>query len=208
MIQWLDCKPRGSVLYVSFGSEVGLTTEANAQLALALEASNRPFIWVIQPGSGRFGPPGGGGERGYDLDLEEKVGERGLIISGWAPQLLILSHQSTGGFLSHCGWNSTVEAIGRGVPLLAWPLRGDQHFDAMLVVKHLKIGYMVFAKDASENVEKEAIVGGIEKLMGDKDMKRRAEMISDRFGNGFPDTSAAAFDAFRGFVNQWVPIKH
>ncbi|RVW70048.1 Scopoletin glucosyltransferase [Vitis vinifera] len=164
VIQWLDSKPRGSVLYVSFGSEVGPTMEGYAQLALALEASNRAFIWVIQPGSGRPGPPRPPGSDSnedsgyYPHGLEEKVGKRGLIIRGWAPQLLILSHPSTGGFLSHCGWNSTVEATGRGVPFLAWPIRGDQYYDAMLVVKHLKIGYMVFAKDASETIVKEAIV--------------------------------------------------
>ena len=98
-----------------------------------------------------------------------------------------------------------MEAIGRGVPFLAWPIRGDQYSDAMLVVKHLKIGYMVFAKDASENIVKEAIVDGIEKVMSDKDMKKRAETISGKFGNGFPATSAAALDAFRDFINQRAP---
>ncbi|XP_021829082.1 UDP-glycosyltransferase 73E1-like [Prunus avium] len=98
--RWLDSKPRGSVLYVAFGSEVGPTVEVYPHLASALEESTRPFIWVIQSGSG---------DEYYPDGLNSKAGERGLIICGWAPQVLILSHKSTGAFLSHCGWNSTEE---------------------------------------------------------------------------------------------------
>lgn len=178
VIQWLDSKPGRSVIYVSFGSEVGPTLEEYGQLADALAESSQPFIWVIQPGAGKSGPPASfsGGkpgsnskEEGYSPHgLEERVGTRGLIIKGWAPQLSILSHPSTGGFLSHCGWNSTVEAIGCGIPILAWPIRGDQFYDAKLVVKHLKAGYMVSSGDElSEMVKKLDIMQGIERLMDD-----------------------------------------
>lgn len=212
VIQWLDSKPRGSVLYVSFGSEVGPTMEEYPQLAEALEASTQPFIWVIQPGSGRQGPPRAllGGQPGSDSTeadegyfphgLDSRVGNRGLIIRGWAPQLLILSHPSTGGFLSHCGWNSTVEAIGRGVPFLAWPIRGDQYYDAKLVVNHLKVGYTI-CEDLSQTVMKEDIVKGIERLMGDEAMKQRAVVLSAKFQKGFPESSVASLDAFRDFIN-------
>uniref|UniRef100_A0A2N9J4L0 UDP-glycosyltransferases domain-containing protein n=1 Tax=Fagus sylvatica TaxID=28930 RepID=A0A2N9J4L0_FAGSY len=133
--------------------------------------------------------------------LDSKVGERGLIIRGWAPQLLILSHPSTGGFLSHCGWNSTAEAIGRGVPFLAWPIRGDQYYNAKLLVNHLKVGYRV-AQDLSEMVKKEDILKGIQYLMADQHMHKRAAMLRAKFENGFPPTSQAAFDAFINFITQ------
>jgi hypothetical protein len=206
VIQWLDSKPRGSVLYVAFGSEVGPTMEEYPQLASALEQSTRPFIWVIQHGSGISKPVGGGqpgsSEEGYFPDgLDSKVGDRGLIIRGWAPQLLILSHPSTGGFLSHCGWNSTAEAIGRGVPFLAWPIRGDQYYNAKLVVKHLKVGYRV-AEDLSEMVKKEDIVKGVERVMGDEEMHERAARLRSKFENGFPASSEAALDAFGDFIIQ------
>lgn len=211
VIQWLDSKPRGSVLYVSFGSEVGPTMEEYPRLAEALESSDQPFIWVLQPGAGRMGPPPemvgakpGSGEpepQGYfPYGLDSRVGERGLIIRGWAPQLLILSHPSTGGFLSHCGWNSTVEALGRGVPFLAWPIRGDQYHNAKLVVQHLKVGYRV--SDDLAEVKKDDIVKGIERLMGDKETKRRAETLSEKFQHGFPTSSEAALDAFKDHLNQ------
>ncbi|KAJ1431123.1 UDP-glucuronosyl/UDP-glucosyltransferase [Sesbania bispinosa] len=208
VIQWLDSKPRGSVLYVSFGSEVGPTIEEYQHLAQALESCEKPFIWVLQPGSGRPGPPRMGGEAGSEAEegyfphgLESRAGDRGLIIRGWAPQLLILSHPSTGGFLSHCGWNSTVEAIGRGVPFLVWPIRGDQYHDAKLVVSHLKVGYMI-SDDLSEKVTKDYIVTGIHRLMDDEEMKKRAEILSAKFQHGFPRNSAAALDAFKDYINQ------
>lgn len=204
--EWLDTKPQGSVLYVSFGSEVGPTKEEYAVLAEALESTTRPFIWVVQTNAGRPpGPPrvaqtGSEPEEGYfPHGLAARIGKRGLIIHGWAPQLMILSHPSTGGFLSHCGWNSMVEAIGRGVPFLAWPIRGDQHSDAKLVVSYLKVGYLI-SEDLSETIKKEDISRGIEKLLSDEDMKQRAVRLSAKFEHGFPASSVAALDAFGDFV--------
>ncbi|KAM7507351.1 hypothetical protein LguiA_017804 [Lonicera macranthoides] len=207
VIEWLDSKSRGSVIYISFGSEVGPTEEEYGRLASALEKSNQPFIWVIQPGSGKSGPPrsflGGSDskEEGgyYPHGLEEKAGERALIIRGWAPQLLILSHHSTGGFLSHCGWNSTIEALGRGVPILAWPIRGDQYHNAKLVVAHLKMGYMVSTSDIN-TVKEEDIAQGIEKLMGDEEVRRRVTNLRGKFERGFPASSVKALDAFGDFI--------
>ncbi|KAK4788177.1 hypothetical protein SAY86_019496 [Trapa natans] len=191
VIQWLDRKPQRSVLYVAFGSEVGPAVEEYPELVAALEESSHPFIWAVQskPGQPRYFPEG----------LDARVGDRGLVIDGWAPQLLILSHPSTGGFLSHCGWNSTAEAVGLGVPLLAWPIRGDQHYNAKLVVSHLRVGHRV-ADDLSENVKKGDILRGIEKLMGDEEAHERAARLKARFAGGFPASSAAALDAFQGYV--------
>ncbi|CAK7356014.1 unnamed protein product [Dovyalis caffra] len=210
VVEWLDSKPPGSVVYVSFGSEVGPEMEECSHLADALEASNRPFIWVIQPGSGRPGPPpqflegqpsAEAEESYFPQDLDKRVGEKGMIILGWAPQLLILSHPSTGGFLSHCGWNSTVEAIGRGVPILAWPIRGDQMYNAKLIVKHLKVGCMI-SDDFSQLRQKDDIIKGIENLLGDEVFKNRAASLSAKFKHGFPASSVDSLDAFRDFINQ------
>lgn len=206
VIQWLDSKPRHSVIYVSFGTEVGPSLEEYDQLAEALAETDKSFIWVIQPGAGRPGPPASllGGratsdskEGGYlPHGLEERVGNRGLIIKGWAPQLSILSHPSTGGFLSHCGWNSTVEAIACGVPILAWPIRGDQFYDAKLVVKYHNIGHMVPGiDDLLEMVKKSNIIQGIELLMDDGEVRDRAIELRGIFEGGYPSSSTASFKA-------------
>lgn len=206
VVQWLNGKPGKSVIYISFGSEVGPTAEEYQQLATALQETDWSFIWVIQANSGKTGPLLGiqNDQEGgfYPHGLEEKVGGRGLIIQGWAPQLLILSHPSTGGFLSHCGWNSTVEAIGCGVPLLAWPIRGDQYYNAKLIVSHLKVGCMVSNGGSSTSVKKEDIADGINTLMSDEEIHKRAAFIRGKFDSGFPASSVSALDAFVDFVKQ------
>lgn len=200
VVEWLDSKPGGSVIYVSFGSEVSPTIEEYTELAKALEQSTRPFIWVIQRKSG--GPEHR--ESYFPHGLDKKVGKRGLIIHGWAPQLMILSHPSTGGFVSHCGWNSTVESLVRGVPSLAWPIRGDQYYNAKLVVNHLKIGAMVSESYPADLVKMDHILNGMEKILSDEQIRKRSAALRDEFEKGFPVSSLASLDAFRDFANQNV----
>ncbi|KHN18701.1 UDP-glycosyltransferase 73C1 [Glycine soja] len=106
--------------------------------------------------------------------FEERTNARSLLIRGWAPQLLILSHPAIGGFITHCGWNSTLEAICAGVPMVTWPLFGDQFFNEILVVQILKVGVKVGAESTIKwgkeeeigvQVKKEDIERAIESLM-------------------------------------------
>ncbi|KAF6166202.1 hypothetical protein GIB67_023912 [Kingdonia uniflora] len=203
---WLDSKPYRSVIYVSFGTEVGPTEEELAELAMSLEESKRPFIWVTQSHRGGPGsdirPQGAGDLLSHSL-VDQNNGE-GLVIRGWAPQLLILSHQSTAGFISHCGWNSTLEAIGRGVPLLTWPIRGDQHHNAKLVVSHLMIGLTMRAESDQgiEPVKKVDILRGIEKLATNNEIKNQATLLQSIFVHGFPASSIASLDAISDFISK------
>lgn len=119
VVGWLDGKPDGSVLYVCFGSQVFLTSDQIEALAIGLEQSGVHFVWVMKPES--VDPAGIGSGRG-------------MVIKGWAPQVSILSHRAVGGFLSHCGWNSVLEAIVAGVMILAWPMEADQYVNAKLLV--------------------------------------------------------------------------
>ncbi|KAG6397168.1 hypothetical protein SASPL_143333 [Salvia splendens] len=114
-----------------------------------------------------------------------------LEVEGWAPQLSILSHPSTGGFLSHCGWNSTVEAICCGVPILGWPIRGDQFYDANLVAKYLNEGSKVEISDEeSIMVKKIDVIRGIKAVMDDEEVGKRAMALRGIFDGGYPSTSA------------------
>ncbi|KAJ4723638.1 Glycosyltransferase [Melia azedarach] len=122
LVNWLDSKNPSCVIYACLGSLCNLIPSQMIELGLGLEASNRPFIWVIRDV-----------ETSEELQkwviedgFEERIEGRGVLIWGWAPQVLILSHPSVGGFLTHCGWNSTLEGISAGLPLLTWPLFGDQ----------------------------------------------------------------------------------
>ncbi|XP_054800303.1 UDP-glycosyltransferase 73C25-like [Prosopis cineraria] len=138
-LKWLDSQQTQSVVYVCLGSLCNLIPSQLAQLALALEASEKPFIWVIR-----------GGNRLEELEswikedgFEERMEGRGLLIRGWAPQVLILSHSAIGGFITHCGWNSTLEGISAGVPMVTWPLFADQFLNEKLVCQVLRIGVSI-----------------------------------------------------------------
>ncbi|XP_010504073.2 PREDICTED: LOW QUALITY PROTEIN: UDP-glycosyltransferase 73D1 [Camelina sativa] len=139
-VQFLDSMRPRSVLYVCLGSLCRLIPNPLIELGLGLEESRKPFIWVIKTEERHMN----------ELDewlkrenFEERVRGRGIVIKGWSPQAMILSHGSTGGFLSHCGWNSTIEAICFGVPMITWPLFAEQFLNEKLVVEVLKIGVRV-----------------------------------------------------------------
>ncbi|KAL7107710.1 hypothetical protein ACP275_06G071700 [Erythranthe tilingii] len=118
-LKWLDAKEPNSVVYVNFGSITVMTPDQLNEFAWGLANSKQPFLWVIRPNlvSGeKVVLP-----RGF---LEETK-ERGML-ANWCPQEKVLSHSSVGGFLTHSGWNSTLESIGSGVPMICWPFFAEQ----------------------------------------------------------------------------------
>ncbi|XP_057504784.1 UDP-glucosyltransferase 29-like [Actinidia eriantha] len=129
IIDWLKKKEKGSTVFVSFGTEYFLSEHEMEEIALGLELSGVNFVWVL-----RF-PMGSNTsvERALPLGFLERVGERGLVVEGWAPQVKILRHPSVGGFVSHCGWGSTMEAMKYGTPIIAIPMQYDQPMNARLV---------------------------------------------------------------------------
>ncbi|KAJ7290877.1 hypothetical protein O6H91_06G139500 [Diphasiastrum complanatum] len=114
-LQWLDAQATSSVLYISFGSVAILSARQIQELAKALDACQQAFLWILRL------PRSATEATELPESFLSRTHSRGLIISTWAPQLLILSHPSTGGFLTHCGWNSILESICSAVPVLPLP---------------------------------------------------------------------------------------
>ncbi|CAH2064249.1 unnamed protein product [Thlaspi arvense] len=187
-LQWLDSQEIGSVLYICLGSLCNLPLGQLKELGLGLEESNKPFIWVIR----EWGKYGELAKWIQESGFEERIKDRGLVIKGWAPQVFILSHASIGGFLTHCGWNSTLEGITAGVPLLTWPLFAEQFYNEKLVVKILKAGLkigvekpMIYGKEEEIGVmvSRESVRKAVDELMGDSEeaqaRRRRVRKFSD-----------------------------
>ncbi|MED6133309.1 Soyasapogenol B glucuronide galactosyltransferase [Stylosanthes scabra] len=185
-LKWLNTKPENSVLYVSFGSMNKFPESQLVEIAHALEGSGHSFIWVVRKNEEEEG-----GGFNFLQEFEKRVREsgKGYLIWGWAPQLLILENVAIGGLVTHCGWNTVVESVNAGLPMVTWPLFAEHFFNEKLVVDVLKIGVPVGAKEwrnwnefGSEVVSREAIGKGIACLMGggeeDKEMRRRAKKLS------------------------------
>ncbi|KAL5572068.1 hypothetical protein UlMin_021665 [Ulmus minor] len=185
-LKWLDEQPHGSVLFVSFGSGGTLSTEQINELALGLEMSEQRFLWVVKrpndsvSNATYFKVDGGQNDKSDFLPngFLERTKSRGFVVTTWAPQVQILSHSSTGGFLSHCGWNSTLESVVNGVPIIAWPLFAEQKMNAFLLTQESKLALRA---KANENgiIGKEEIAKLVKALIEGEEGKRLRNQMKD-----------------------------
>ncbi|EPS66787.1 hypothetical protein M569_07987 [Genlisea aurea] len=182
LFSWLDKQPDDSVLFVSFGSGGVLSPEQTTELAWGLELSRQRFVWVVRPPtSGRADDEffTVGGERSQETlaHLPEgfvaRTGERAILIPMWAEQLEILSHPAVGGFLSHCGWNSTLESITNGIPMIAWPLYAEQRMNATLLTDQLSVAVRPAVLPAKKVVSREEVARLVRSVMEDDETGRR-----------------------------------
>nr|GLL28196.1 UDP-glycosyltransferase 88B1 [Ipomoea trifida] len=133
-LRWLDLQPSGSVVFLCFGSQGSFKDDQLKEMAVALENSGHRFLWVVRNRAS---------ERDLDAILPEgfleRTEERGLVVKSWAPQGAILNHGSVGGFVTHCGWNSLLEALLAGVPMVAWPLYAEQRLNKAFMVEEMRV---------------------------------------------------------------------
>ncbi|KAG9456775.1 hypothetical protein H6P81_001283 [Aristolochia fimbriata] len=164
-LEWLNEQPTSSVIYVSFGSWVKpIEDEKITQLALGLESTRRPFLWVLGPVWRDCLPSG----------FVDRVKDRSKVVD-WAPQKEVLAHVAVGCYLTHCGWNSTLEAIQAEKLLLCYPVSGDQFVNCRYIVKFWGIGEEV-GGGTRHDVEE-----GVRRLMeGGGDMQRRVRELKER----------------------------
>ncbi|PWA46605.1 UDP-glucuronosyl/UDP-glucosyltransferase [Artemisia annua] len=165
---WLDKKPPNSVLYVSFGSYAHISKHELQEIAFGLLQSGVSFVWALRPdivSSDEI--------NALPLGFEDDVKDRGLIVP-WCNQKIVISHPSIGGFLTHCGWNSILESIWCGVPLVCFPLLTDQFTNRKLVVDDWKIGINLC--DGNLVVREEVTKKVTHLLMGEKSNELRVQI--------------------------------
>ncbi|GJY34480.1 UDP-glycosyltransferase 86A1 [Tanacetum coccineum] len=165
---WLDKKPPKSVLYLSFGSYAHISKHELGEIACGLIQSGVSFVWALRPdvvSSNDTNP--------LPLGFEDDIKDQGLIVP-WCSQKTVISHPSIGGFLTHCGWNSILESIWCGVPLICFPLLTDQFTNRKLVVDDWKIGINLCEGNL---VERDGVTKKVKDLMiGEKSNELRFEM--------------------------------
>ncbi|KAF8021260.1 hypothetical protein BT93_G1630 [Corymbia citriodora subsp. variegata] len=166
-LQWLDLKEPKSVLYVNFGSTTVLTREELVEFAMGLANSKRPFLWIIRPDLVS------GDSAVLPQEFIEETKGRSMLAS-WCPQEAVLSHLSTGGFLTHCGWNSIIESVSAGVPMICWPFFADQRSNCTYACSKWEIGLELSSVVKREEVERLAK----ELMEGDKG-KQMKERITE-----------------------------
>ncbi|CAI0542258.1 unnamed protein product [Linum tenue] len=182
-LDWLDRQPHGSVLFVSFGSGGTLSYNQVTELATGLEASGQRFLWVVRSPDERTANASFFTVRSESDPFPflpegflDRTRDRGLVVSSWAPQARVLSHGSTGGFLTHCGWNSTLESVVNGVPLIVWPLYAEQKMNAVMLAEDIKVALRP-RKGEDGLIGREEIAGVVRRLMeGEEGKKARYRM--------------------------------
>ncbi|KAF5739631.1 putative UDP-glucosyltransferase [Tripterygium wilfordii] len=185
ILDWLDQKlEQGrSVLYIAFGSQAEISTDQIKEIAIGLEKSGVDFLWVIRKSEAELGE-----------GFEERVKGRGIVVRDWVNQWEILEHQSVQGFLSHCGWNSVLEGICAGVPILAWPMMAEQPLNAKMVVEEIKVGFRVETSDGFvkwERLEK-MVKELMEGEMG-KEVRKNVKVIADTAEKAMEENSGSSW---------------
>ncbi|KQK15478.1 hypothetical protein BRADI_1g23110v3 [Brachypodium distachyon] len=179
-IRWLDAQPRASVLLLCFGSKGILSTRQVHEIAHGLARSGHRFLWVLR---GLPLDATQGAREARDADLDERLPDGflektkgiGLVWPKRAPQKEILAHASVGGFVTHCGWNSVLESLWFGVPMLPWPLDADQHLNAFTLVYDMGVAVPLEMGGRQEPyVEAAELERSVRSLMGGGEEGRKA----------------------------------
>lgn len=183
--EWLSTKPRGSVIYISFGSFLQASKQVFEEIAHGLILSQVNFIWVVREDDALSG------------ELREEIKDRGMIVP-WCDQIRVLSNPAVGGFLTHCGWNSVLESIWCGVPMICYPLDYDQPVNRKLVVDDWKIGVNL-CEGAS--VDRKGVSEKIKMFMNgevSERLRHEAKKVNTKVQNALESegSSEANFDRF------------
>lgn len=197
-LKWLDSQEPNSVLYVNFGSVIVMRQEQLVELAWGLTNSKKKFLWVIRPdlveGEASILPP--------EIVVETK--DRGLLAS-WCPQEQVLKHPAVAGFLTHCGWNSTIESITNGVPLICCPFFNDQILNCRYICREWAIG-MELDTDNVTRGEVEKLVNELLEGEKGKEMKKKA-IEWKKMAQEATNTNGSSFLNFENLVDELLLFK-
>lgn len=177
-LAWLDSQPKGSVVFLCFGSLGLFSAKQIREIAMGLEASGQRFLWVVR--SPPSDDPAKKFEKTPEPDLNALLPEgfldrtkgTGLIVKSWAPQRDVLAHDAVGGFVTHCGWNSVLESVMAGVPMVAWPLYAEQRMNRVFLEEEMGLAVAVEGYDKDDLVVEADEVASKVRWIMDSDGRR------------------------------------
>ncbi|XP_044467853.1 UDP-glycosyltransferase 83A1-like [Mangifera indica] len=170
-LTWLDQQQPRSVIYVAFGSLTVFDKIQFQELALGLELTNRPFLWVVRQDITEDT------NQAYPEGFQERVANRGKMV-GWAPQQKVLIRPSIACFFSHCGWNSTMEGVSNGLPFLCWPYFGDQFINQSYICDIWKVG-LKFNRKEGKIITREEIKTKVDQVLSNENFRARASDLQE-----------------------------
>ncbi|KAJ3672447.1 hypothetical protein LUZ60_007168 [Juncus effusus] len=179
-LTWLDSQPKDSVVFLCFGSMGAFTPDQIKKIAIGLENSGQRFLWVVRVTDDMNKIFEHKPVSDLDTVLPEgfldRTKDHGMVIKSWAPQIQILQHTSVGGFVTHCGWNSILETLIAGKPMICWPLYSEQRINKIILNEEIKIGVVMEGHD-KEMVEAEEVEKKVRLLMESEEGKMIKEHV-------------------------------
>ncbi|CAO2171368.1 unnamed protein product [Urochloa humidicola] len=210
-LAWLDAQPEASVVFLCFGTRGRLSVEQTRQVARGLERSGQRFLWVLRRPLGEVDDA----KQNADPDLDALLPDgflartkgKGLVVKSWAPQREVLAHAAVGGFVTHCGWNSVLEAIMGGVPMLAWPMYAEQRMNKVFLIEELRLAVVMegYSKEMVRDEEVAAKVRWLVESDGGRELRVRAREAMRRAKEALRDGGESRTSLLE-LVGQWKKV--
>jgi hypothetical protein len=176
---WLDKQPKQSVVFLCFGSKGAFSAAQLKEIACGLESSGHRFLWAVRsPPEEQSQFPEPDLERLLPAGFLERTRGRGMVVKSWVPQAEVVRHEAVGAFATHCGWNSALEAIMSGLPMLCWPLYAEQGLNKVFMVGEMKIGVEMVGLGYDEFVKAEEVDGKVRLVMETEEGKVLRERLA------------------------------
>ncbi|KAJ8759514.1 hypothetical protein K2173_007131 [Erythroxylum novogranatense] len=199
-LSWLDKQPSKSVVFLCFGSRGTFTREQLKEIADGLERTGERFLWVVKnvPLHAKIKQT----DHTTDFELDsilpegfvERVKDRALVVKAWAPQVAVLNHDAVAAFVTHCGWNSTLEAVVAGVPMVAWPLHAEQHINRNLLVEEMKLAVGVEQRDEDGYVNAAEVERRVKEMMGSdrgRELRQRSLTMREKASQALGESGSS-----------------
>nr|GMD88823.1 7-deoxyloganetin glucosyltransferase-like [Ipomoea batatas] len=194
-VEWLNTNDPNSVVYVNFGSITVMTADQLVEFAWGLANSKKPFLWIIRPDLVS------GEEAVLPREFVEETRERGMLAS-WCPQEQVISHPAVGGFLTHSGWNSTLESICSGVPMICWPFFADQQTNCWYCCTQWGIGMEI-----DTDVKRHEVERLVRELMGGEkghEMRRKAMELKKLAKDAATSPTGSSYNNMEEVINKFL----